>query len=58
MPAKVVWIEAGKPTLAAASSIAQLVAPELGWDDADVASEVEAYRALVHREFQAAGIAL
>jgi glycerol-3-phosphate dehydrogenase len=47
-----------RATLAAASSIAQLVAPELGWDDADVASEVEAYRALVHREFQAAGIAL
>jgi hypothetical protein len=39
-------------------SIAQLVAPELGWDAADVSSQVEAYRALVHREFEAAGIAL
>jgi glycerol-3-phosphate dehydrogenase len=47
-----------RATLAAATSIAQLVAPELGWDAADVTSQVEAYRALVHREFEAAGIAL
>ena len=47
-----------RATLAAALSIAQLVAPELGWDAADVSSQVEAYRALVHREFEAAGIAL
>jgi glycerol-3-phosphate dehydrogenase len=47
-----------RATLAAAPSIAQLVAPELGWDATDVTSEVEAYRALVHREFEAAGIAL
>jgi len=47
-----------RATLAAALSIAQLVAPELGWDATDVTSEVEAYRALVHREFEAAGIAL
>ncbi len=47
-----------RATLAAALSIAQIVAPELGWDATDVTSEVEAYRALVHREFEAAGIAL
>jgi glycerol-3-phosphate dehydrogenase len=47
-----------RATLGAATSIAQLIAPELGWDETDVTSQVEAYRALVHREFEAAGIAL
>ncbi len=47
-----------RATLAAAPSIAQLVAPELGWDATQVTSQVEAYRAFVHREFEAAGIAL
>jgi glycerol-3-phosphate dehydrogenase len=47
-----------RSTLAAALTIAQLVAPELGWDATTVTSEVEAYRAFVHREFDAAGIAL
>jgi glycerol-3-phosphate dehydrogenase len=47
-----------RATLAAATAIAQLVAPELGWNATDVSTEVEAYGALVHREFEAAGIAL
>lgn len=47
-----------RATLAAAESIAELVAPELGWDATHVRTQVEAYRALVHREFEAAGIAL
>ncbi len=47
-----------RATLAAAPFLAGLVAEELRWDDAQVVAEVEAYRALVRREFDAAGIAL
>lgn len=47
-----------RATLAGALNIAQLVAPDLHWDDEDVAREVARYRALVLREFGAAGIAL
>jgi glycerol-3-phosphate dehydrogenase len=47
-----------RATLAAATTIAELVAAELGWDEAQVRVQVDAYRALVHREFEAAGIPL
>ncbi len=47
-----------RTTLAAASSIAELVGPELGWDQPQIREQVEAYEALVRREFEAAGIAL
>ena len=47
-----------RATLAAAPAIAQLVAPEMGWGDGDIATQVEAYRALVGHEFSAAGLAL
>jgi glycerol-3-phosphate dehydrogenase len=39
---------------AAAPDVARLVAPELGWDEAQVTSEVEAYRALCEHERAAA----
>jgi glycerol-3-phosphate dehydrogenase len=45
-----------RATLNAASEIAALVAPDLGWSDEDVQREVEAYRALVEYEFSAAGL--
>jgi glycerol-3-phosphate dehydrogenase len=47
-----------RATLAAAPSIAALVAPELGWDEEAISVQVGAYRALVEREFSAAGLAL
>ena len=47
-----------RATLAAAPAIAQLVAPEMGWGDGEIATQVEAYRALVDHEFSAAGLAL
>lgn len=47
-----------RATLAAAPSIAELVAPELGWDEDEVSAQVGAYRALVEHEFTAAGLAL
>lgn len=45
-------------TLAAAAAIAQLVAPTMGWDEADVAREVASYRQLCEREFAQAGLSL
>ncbi len=45
-----------RATAAAAADLARLVAPELGWDAADVASEVANYRAHAEHEFAAAGI--
>ncbi len=47
-----------RATLAAATTIAELVASELGWDETQVRAQVDTYRALVHREFGAAGIPL
>jgi glycerol-3-phosphate dehydrogenase len=47
-----------RATLAAATAIAELVAPEMKWDATEQREEVDTYRALVHREFEAAGIAL
>ena len=47
-----------RATLTAAPAIAQLVAPEMGWGDGEIAMQVEAYRALVDHEFSAAGLAL
>ena len=47
-----------RATLAAAPAIAQLVAPEMGWGDGEIATQVEAYRALVDHEFSSAGLAL
>ncbi len=40
----------------AAERAARVVASELGWDEARVASEVAAYRALCERELDAAGV--
>jgi glycerol-3-phosphate dehydrogenase len=45
-----------RATLAAASTIALLVAPTLGWGDDDVAAQVESYRALVDHELSSAGL--
>ncbi len=45
-----------RATLAAAPAIARLVAPTMGWDDEEVAAQVEAYRALVNHEFSLAGL--
>ena len=47
-----------RATLTAAPAIAQLVAPEMGWGDGEIATQVEAYRALVDHEFSSAGLAL
>ncbi len=41
---------------AAAADVARLVAPELGWDDARVAREVDEYRAACDRERTAANL--
>jgi glycerol-3-phosphate dehydrogenase len=41
-------------TLAAADEVARLLAPELGWDDAEVARQVDAYRELCAAEERAA----
>ncbi|HEX4905477.1 MAG TPA: glycerol-3-phosphate dehydrogenase/oxidase [Acidimicrobiales bacterium] len=41
---------------AAAEDVARLIAPELGWSDADVAREVAAFRAAVDHEREAAGL--
>ena len=41
---------------AAAESVARLIAPELGWDDAEIARQVGAYRASVIHEREAAGL--
>ena len=43
-------------TAAAAESVAQLIAPELGWDAARTATEVAAYRAALELERTAAGL--
>jgi glycerol-3-phosphate dehydrogenase len=47
-----------RATLNAAPAIATLVAHEMGWSEADVVTQVEAYRSLVEHEFFAAGLAL
>jgi len=47
-----------RATLRQAEAIAALVAPELGWTEDERRSQVEAYRALVHQEFLAAGLTL
>jgi len=41
---------------AAAEDVARLIAPDLGWDDADIAREVESYRASVEHERTSAGL--
>ena len=51
-------IQDARATLAAAPSIAALVAPHLGWDDAATNREVAAYRELVTSEFSAAGLSI
>ncbi len=47
-----------RATLEGAARVASLVADELGWSDVDVQREVDAYDALVRREFSAAGLSL
>jgi glycerol-3-phosphate dehydrogenase len=49
-------LQDARATLAAAPSIARLVATELVWSDDDVKREADAYRALVEFEFSAAGL--
>jgi glycerol-3-phosphate dehydrogenase len=49
-------LQDARATLSSAPAIARLVAPELSWSEEDVTREVEAYRALVHYEFSAAGL--
>ena len=43
-------LQARDASVAAAPQVAALVAPELGWDEAEVARQVDAYRALAERE--------
>ena len=40
--------------LASAPAIAELLAPELGWDEAEIARQVDAYLALCDAELEAA----
>lgn len=47
-----------RATHGAAASIAMVVAPAMGWDAAERDRQVETYRALVEREFLAAGLSL
>jgi glycerol-3-phosphate dehydrogenase len=47
-----------RATLESASSIAQLVANDLGWDEVECKRQVESYRSLVTYEFSAAGLDL
>ncbi|NLG55560.1 MAG: glycerol-3-phosphate dehydrogenase/oxidase [Rhodococcus sp.] len=49
-----VGLESSSGAVEIAEQLAALVAPELGWDDADIASEVSAYRARVAGEHAAA----
>jgi len=51
-------LEDARATWRAANDVALLVAPELGWSEADVAKEVADYRSLVVEEFSAAGLSL
>lgn len=43
-------------TIAAAEAVAELIAPELGWDTARVATEVATYRAALDLERESAGL--
>ena len=43
-------------TSAAAEDVARLIAPELGWDEARIRSEVDGYRAALEHERTAAGL--
>jgi glycerol-3-phosphate dehydrogenase len=47
-----------RATLESASSIARLVANDLGWDEVECKRQVESYRSLVTYEFSAAGLDL
>ena len=51
-------IQNARATLAAAPAIAAVVAPILGWDEAQTTSEIDAYRELVASEFAAAGLTI
>ena len=42
---------------AAADDVARLLAPELGWDDAEIVRQVDAYRAAIDEERTSAGLA-
>jgi glycerol-3-phosphate dehydrogenase len=41
---------------AAADEVAELIAPELGWDRDEIARQVDAYRASVKHERESAGL--
>ena len=47
-----------RATLRSADAITALVAPELGWDEAECRSQLDAYRQLANHEFTAAGLIL
>ena len=47
-----------RATLAGAPGVARLVAPILNWDDEQIKSQIEGYRALVEDEFAAAGLVI
>ena len=42
---------------AAADDVARLLAPELGWDEAEITRQVDAYRAAIDEERTSAGLA-
>jgi glycerol-3-phosphate dehydrogenase len=48
-----VLLQAREASVAAAPAIAALLAPELGWDDAEVARQVDDYRSIADREASA-----
>jgi glycerol-3-phosphate dehydrogenase len=47
-----------RATLKGATSVASLVAGDMGWSDGDVQRELDTYESLVRREFNAAGLTL
>jgi glycerol-3-phosphate dehydrogenase len=50
------WLDAAA-SAAAADDVAGLIAPELGWDDAETARQVASYRAAVATDVATAGLA-
>jgi glycerol-3-phosphate dehydrogenase len=51
-------LQNARATYRAASKVARLVAPYLGWDETRIEKEVADYRALVEKEFGAAGLVI
>lgn len=52
------YLHDARATVDAARAVARLVAPMLGWDDAQLECQVAAFEAMARREFSAAGLTL